>query len=264
MTSMLRSRVVNSAVAFALAVLVSITLHELSHAVTGLLQGGSPELFPFSVEQGGGRTEGEQIATALTGPVFSLLSGLLILAAPLSGAAPFWRLAWLWLGVTSVQSTFGYLITGPFAADGDVGRVWDLTGTPALVAWLGFAAGWAGTAALGWYVARHFGALISDRDAMRSELPQLGVYGWLVGTVLALVVSLPVLGAGDVGFDIAFFSALGLMACGVCVAFLGLFQPRVLGAVAAGVRFGVPTVGLVALVVVALFRLLVLGPGLAL
>lgn len=260
---MLSSRVANSAVAFALAVLVSTTLHELAHALAGLVQGGAPELFPFSVDQGdAGRSDGQQIATALAGPVFSVVAGSVVLAVPLQGLSSFWRLTWLWLGATSVQSAFGYLITGPFVTDGDIGKVWDLTGTPVVVAWLGFAAGWLGTAALGWYVARSFGAFVSTRESMRSELPQLGVYGWLVGTVIALVVSLPVLGAGDVDAGIAFFSALGLMACGVCVAFLGLFQPRVLSAVSGAVRFGVPTAGLVVLVVVAAFRLVVLGPGL--
>jgi len=58
---------------------------------------------------------------ALVGPLFSLVSGLIALLAPRRGRG-FWRLFTIWFGVLSVQSFFGYLMTGPFVAYGDVGH----------------------------------------------------------------------------------------------------------------------------------------------
>lgn len=259
----LQSRLVNSAVAFALAVLVAITLHELAHAVAGALQGRTPELFAFSVEHGPG-SEDQRLVTALAGPLFSLVSGLLILAVPVRGLPPFWRLAWLWLGLASVQSFNGYLITGPLVTAGDIGNAWELMDVPGVVPWMGFVVGWALTFLLGRYAAGRFGGLLDDPERVRTDLPTIAIYGWLIGTVVALVLSLGVLGAGGVGFDIAFFSGLGLMASGVCVAFVGLFVPRTLAAMGgAPVTFGTPVAGLVALVVVAVLRQL-LGSGLTL
>ncbi len=259
----LQSRLVNSAVAFALAVLVATTLHEVAHALAGLAQGRSPELFAFSVDQGAG-TEGQRLATALAGPLFSLVSGLALLAVPLRGLSPFWRLTWLWLGLASVQSFNGYLITGPLVTAGDIGNAWDLLDVPVVVPWLGFVAGWALTYVLGRHAAGRFGELLDDPDRVRAHLPAIAIYGWLVGTALAVVLSLGVLGAGGVGFDIAFFSALALMASGVCVAFVGLFVPRTLAAMSTTpVVFGTPVVGLVALLVVAAARQL-LGSGVSL
>lgn len=259
----LQSRLVSSAVAFALAVLVATTLHELAHALVGVAQGRSPELFAFSVEQGPG-TEGQRLATALAGPVFSLVSGLVVLAVPLRGLPPFWRLTWLWLGLASVQSFNGYLITGPFVTAGDIGNAWQLLGVPGAVPWLGFVVGWGLTFLLGRHAAGRFGTFLDDPERVRSDLPAIAIYGWLVGTVLAVVLSLGVLGAGGVGSGIAFFSALALMASGVCVAFVGLFVPRTSAAVSTSpITFGTPVAGLVALVVVAVVRQL-LGGGLSL
>lgn len=260
----LHSRLVNSAVAFALAVLVAVTFHELAHAVAGLLQGRSPELFAFSVDQGPG-TEAQRLVTALTGPVFSLLSGLAILAYRPAGLSPFWRLFWLWLGLASVQSFNGYLITGPIVTAGDIGSAWTLLDAPGPVPWLGFVLGWGLTFLLGRHSAGSFGELLDDEARVRADLPAIAIYGWLVGTALAVVLSLGVLGAGDVGFDIAFFSALGLMASGVCVAFVGMFVPRTVAAMGtAPVVFGTPAAGLGALVLVAVLRQFLLGGGIEL
>lgn len=260
----LSSRLVNSAVAFALAVLVAITLHELAHAVVGVLQGRSPELFAFSVDQGPG-TEAQRLTTALAGPLFSLVSGLAMLAIPLRGLPPFWRLAWLWLGLASVQSFNGYLITGPLVTDGDIGNAWQLLDVPGLLSWLGFVVGWVLTFLLGRHAAGRFGELLDEPERVRTDLPVMAIYGWLVGTALALVLSLGVLGAGGVGFDIAFFSALGLMASGVCVAFVGLNAAGAQAAIgAAPVAFAAPIAGFVALLVVAVLRQVLLRGGIAL
>jgi len=223
---------------------VAVTLHEVAHAVVGVLQGRSPELFASSVDQGPG-TESQQLATALAGPTFSLLSGLAVLRFRPPGLAPFWRLCWLWLGLASVQSFNGYLITGPLVTAGDIGNAWKLLDAPTAVPWLGFLVGWGLTFLLGRSAAGWFGELLDDPVRVRTDLPAVAIYGWLIGTALGVLLSLGVPGAGGVGLDVALLSALGVMASGVCVAFVGLFVPRaVAGMGEAPVTFGVPVAGL--------------------
>ena len=111
------TRLITSAVAFALACLVMVTLHEAAHAVAGLLQGGRPTMYAYAVDNSG-LDDGQQIVTALAGPVFSLVSGLVVLALPRTSLPAFWRLAVLWLGLLSVQELSGHLITGAFTAGG--------------------------------------------------------------------------------------------------------------------------------------------------
>ncbi len=45
-----RSQLVNSAVAFAAACLVMITVHELGHVIGALAQGNAPVMYGFSVQ----------------------------------------------------------------------------------------------------------------------------------------------------------------------------------------------------------------------
>jgi hypothetical protein len=105
-----RAQLINSAVGLALACLVMITVHEFGHAVVSLAQGNAPVMFGFSVD-GPTATDRQQVLTALAGPLLSLLTGLGILALPVSRLAPSWRLTVLWLGLLSVQEFSGYLIT---------------------------------------------------------------------------------------------------------------------------------------------------------
>ena len=123
----------NSTIAFALALLVMITVHELGHALAALAQGHDPILRPSSVDTGSA-PGAEQVVTNAAGPLVSLVTGLLVLALPQRGSA-FTRLFVLWFGLLSVQEFNGYLITGPFVADGDIGVVLKQSGAPG---WLGF------------------------------------------------------------------------------------------------------------------------------
>src|SRR5689334_13940760 len=72
-----RSMLWNSTVAFVVAQMVVIVLHESAHAVTGLLQGYRATQFAGEVRFTPEQTTRALVLTALAGPVFSLVSGLL-------------------------------------------------------------------------------------------------------------------------------------------------------------------------------------------
>ena len=257
------TRLITSAVAFALACLVMVTLHEAAHAVAGLLQGGSPTMYAYAVDNTG-LDDGQEIVTALAGPLFSLVSGLVVLALPRSSLRAFWRLAVLWLGLLSVQEFNGYLITGPLVRAGDIGAALALSGAPAVVGWLGFVVGWAGTYLLGRHAVRCLAAMVVDDAPHGPQLRALGLLAWLLGTAIVVVLSLGVLTAGGVGIGIVFFEAFGVLAAGIFLVFVRVFLPVTGRASPADVPSGFPVAGLVVLVVVAVARQVVLADGLAL
>ena len=86
-----RSLFINSTVAFALAALVMIMIHESGHALAAILFGLHPVVRPFSVDYATA-TDVQNIITALTGPLVSLVSGALILAIAQVGRG-FWAYA---------------------------------------------------------------------------------------------------------------------------------------------------------------------------
>lgn len=90
-----------------------------------------------------------RIVIALAGPVVSLLVGLLFLTVPSRGSG--WlRLLWTWLGLLGVELFFGYLLTAPFFATGDIGLTLHLLGAPRAVGFVVAAAGVVGIVGLGW------------------------------------------------------------------------------------------------------------------
>jgi hypothetical protein len=246
---LMRSRLVNSAVGFALACLVMITLHEFAHAAVALLQGNSPTVRAFSVDTGAD-SDGERIATALGGPLFSLVSGLVVLTLPVDRLPTFWRLTVLWFGLLSVQEFSGYLITGPFAGVGDIGRALELSGSPAWVGWIGFVIGWAITYFVGRVAVRRLIAF-TDADApLAPQLREVGLFAWLTGVVIVLVLSIGLFdGGGDGPFE-----ALGLIASGIFLIFVRLFMTDAKRTPGSSARFDVPVVGVVVLIVVAVLR----------
>ncbi|MGU3435811.1 hypothetical protein ACNHUS_22675 [Actinomycetes bacterium M1A6_2h] len=245
---MLRSRLLNSAIGFALACLVMITLHELAHAAVALLQGNSPTLGAFSVDPHA-TSDGERIATALGGPLFSLVSGIVVLTLPTSGLPAFWRLAVLWFGLLSVQEFSGYLITGPFAGVGDIGQALALSDAPAWVGWLGFVIGWAITYVIGRIAVRRLITFTGADAELGPQLRELGLFAWLTGVVIVVVLSIGLFdGGGDGPFE-----ALGLVASGIFLIFVRLFMTSEAPS-GPPTRFGVPTVGIAALLVVAVAR----------
>jgi len=136
-----RTLTVNASVAFVAAQSVVVLLHETSHLVAGLALGYANVMYPFGVEHFPlpGRTEATIMA--LTGPVFSLVTGLLALVImPWRQSRGFLHLAWLWFAYMSVMEGAGYLVLTPFGV-GDTGSTAAAYGSPAYLIWPAFALG---------------------------------------------------------------------------------------------------------------------------
>lgn len=248
---------VSSTVAFALALLVMITLHELAHAAAALSLGLSPVLGPFSVDTGG-VTAAQNATTAAAGPLFSLVSGLMLLALPRFGT-PFTRVFVLWFGLVSVQEFSGYLITGLFVPGGDVGTVLSATGAPFWVGVLAFVVGVLGTAWAGHVATARLLALVDPASVVGDQLRRLGLFAWLLGSALALVLSAAQFDTSGDGL----FEMLGTVTVGLFLCFVRVFMRR-LDVPGEALRFGWPWVGIGFLLVVAVLRQVLLARGLAL
>ncbi len=255
-----RLRLVNSAVAFALACLVMITLHELAHVVTGVAQGNAPVLYGFAVDDRSA-TEAQHLVTVLAGPVFSLVTGLLVLSLPVRSLPVFWHLAVLWFGLVSVQEFSGYLITGPFAHVGDIGSALEITDAPAVVGWFGFLLGWVITYLLGGCAVRRLSWFLTAGEPVDPQLRDLGLFAWLLAAAAVIVVSLGLFGAGGVSTAEAAFIALGVATTGIFLVFVRLFLPLPSTTSYRDVRFGFPALGLVVFVLVAVARQVAMSGG---
>lgn len=173
----------NSTLALAIASLVAVVLHESSHAVAGLLQDRPVVLYPFQVDFPGQRSSAQEIVTAATGPIFSLLLGLVVIAGTRHLGRGFGRLFFLWLGFICAQNFFGYLVIAPFGDVGDTGKVLALLGAPGFVSILCFLIGAVGTMWLSWLFLNQAMRHVRDLSGLRT----ISVLAWLAGTVLNVV-----------------------------------------------------------------------------
>lgn len=175
----------NSALAFVLAGLVATTLHEVAHFITALVADGNGLLTPGYVGLSDTITKNNAIISAAAGPLFSLLSGLLIIYIARNWGQGFTRLFWTWLGFLSAQIGFGYFLVCLFAKAGDTGFV--LSSINA--SWLVYAAITA-IGAVGTYfiLPKMFSASTSRYVKNKKEFFQLGMYPWLIGTLTLVVI----------------------------------------------------------------------------
>src|SRR5437016_2313451 len=74
-----RLLLVNSVIAFAIALPVMVTLHELAHGVAGVAEGLQPTVYPGQVVNRVPGTTGQQVIQLFAGPLASLVMGLLAL-----------------------------------------------------------------------------------------------------------------------------------------------------------------------------------------
>lgn len=248
----------NSAVAFALALMLMITLHELAHAVTYLAYGFHPRLYAGHVTVDGAATL-QTIASDLAGPIFSLLSGCLILSLP-RVARGFWSLAVLWLGLLSVQEFTGYLLTAPFVPFGDIGEALGLLFAPAWVYAACLLVGALGTFLLGRTATRRFLAMTTTQNgAVAPQLRSLGLFAWIVGVAVTFL-----LGAGSDSLSRdGLFELMGAATSGIFVLFARFFMRREV-VIGRGLTVTWPVAGVVATIALGLLRHFVLGPGISL
>lgn len=181
-----RTLLLNSATAFVLAGMLAITLHEGAHLVTALGLGHHAVLYPSAVDFHAS-SRAHRVATALAGPLFSLVSGLALVLIGSGWGRGFGRLFWLWLGFLSAQIGFGYLIIAPFARAGDTGQALALLSAPGLVYAVSFAVGMAGM----YWLARRFAGEAIRYASEPTSLRAIGLFSWLLGTGILLVVYVP-------------------------------------------------------------------------
>jgi hypothetical protein len=250
-----RSLLINSMVAFALAALVMIMIHEFGHTLAAIAFGLHPVVRPFSVTYDPS-TNVQNIVINLTGPFVSLVSGLLILAITRAGRG-FWGLFWIWLGLLSVQEFSSYLITAPVGGVGDISHALHDLNAPLWVGYISFGVGWAGTFLLGRVATIRFLGFTDPASAIPNQMRSVGLFAWLAGVLLSLVLSI---GSFDVSI-IGLFEGLGILVSGLFLTSVRYYLPRVKGS---GQRqeMQFPVIGVVLLLVLTILRLVIFGPGL--
>lgn len=117
--------VVNSIAFYVAAFLLTTIIHELAHAVSGLLLGSDPVLHHNYVEHlsEDSISASRKAVIAMSGPFISLMQGVL-------AAFLFYKYAkynasglfLLWFCVLGLFNFLGYLLTGPIFVNGDVGK----------------------------------------------------------------------------------------------------------------------------------------------
>jgi len=135
----------NSTVAFVVAQMVVVLLHESAHTVAGLLQSYRATQFAGEVRFSPEQSTTAQVVTALAGPIFSLVSGLVaMMFRPFRGRG-FAQLLWAWFAFLSAEEGFGYFTIAPIFTSGDTGAALAALGAPGWVGWLctAFCSPWA-------------------------------------------------------------------------------------------------------------------------
>lgn len=146
----------NASAVTAVALLATQFVHELAHAVTGLIVGAESVLLTLFAAFIGpdGLTEGALVAVAVSAPIVNILVGVVAWESSraVAGRAPWWSAALLVTAALSLLKGFGYAMVDPVTyrpgAPGDLAALLDAV--DGSVAWrIGLfavgAAGWIAT-----------------------------------------------------------------------------------------------------------------------
>ncbi len=178
---------INSSLAAVLATAVTIVLHELVHLLTGLGFGHPGTLYPFGVTHDGTMSAGTTAATAISAPIFSLVTGIVLtLGLPRPPRAGFWHLFLFWLAATSMMEGAGYLVITPFGA-GDTAATIEALDLPG---WTAYAAAMVGVALM-FFCARllapHVSRLSGDD---RGRAFALALHPWWIAMIINAALAL--------------------------------------------------------------------------
>lgn len=173
----------NNLAALLLGSAVMVLLHEAVHWLTGAALGYRSILYSFGVTYPDVRAPGAIATTAISAPIFSLVSGFAMIAwQPLRRIGGFAHLLWLWLAFISAQEGVTYFVIAPFGA-GDTATFVEAAGWPGWVTiplCLAGVAGMFATAALfATCVVRHCSGEITAMRAM-------AWYPWLLSIPFVL------------------------------------------------------------------------------
>ncbi|WP_374946463.1 hypothetical protein [Agreia sp.] len=174
----------NGAVAFVLAGIVAITLHELARFTTAIGLQSRATFYPSYVEFDITQTQ-TLILTSTVATITSLVTGLALIFAARIWGAGITRLFVTWLGFISVQLVFSSLILAPLTGAGDVATLLFWFAAPPPLYWIGFAVGVGGTVLL----ARLFATRVTAyADGSVRSMRSLGIGSWAAGTAVLVFV----------------------------------------------------------------------------
>lgn len=171
-----------------------VLLHETSHAVAGALLGYVPTQVPFGVGLTPEPPPDAEAIAAITGPIFSLTSGLVGLAIDVAAqpfrSRPFWRLVWLWTIFLSIQAAVGYFVVVGILPAGDTATAFAAWGVPAWVYIVTTVLGIGAMFANGWLFSRPVIAMTTNM----TEKYAIAFWPWITGTIgFAVLMTLYVL-----------------------------------------------------------------------
>lgn len=123
-----RNILINSTLAFVSAFIITTIIHEFGHYISYLIFGANPTLFHNYVQIPDQQLDLHvKIISALAGPVFSLIQGLIfsiIISKWKENSAKY--LLILWLSLLGFVNFFGYLLMTPLSKVGDTGKAAEL------------------------------------------------------------------------------------------------------------------------------------------
>ncbi len=182
---------------YALAFWITTVVHESAHFVAGLAVGRQPILHTTSVDYAIDGSVAQQITSALAAPLFSGISGALLLLALRAHRVPTpTRPLVTWLAYHGLVNLVGYVFSVSFATGGDLGRVASLLDLPT---WLRIGITLAGFGLLR-LVARPFGEVLAvnatgalaDEASARSHARRAVMVPVWLATPALIVAALPV------------------------------------------------------------------------
>ena len=204
--------VVNSAMCYVLAFLLTTVLHECGHAIVGSILGSGPVLHHNYVEHFGRENlpVAHQAWIALAGPLVSFAQGMLLVPVVQrrKGGGAF-NLFLLWAMLLGFGNFLGYLMTGPIFTAGDIGKVHALLEVPLALRIILAVLGAAGLTLVAYKSTRPFLQFATDQlalDNARSRTAfnfQIIILPWLIGAVTITLLYLPVVAIVSIIYPIS-------------------------------------------------------------
>ena len=121
-----------------------------------------------------------------------------------------------------------------------------------------FAVGWIGTFFLGRLATVRLLGFTDPASDIPHQLRSIGLFAWLAGVLLVLIISI---GSFDTSIQ-GIFEAFCALTSGIYLSLVRYFMPRVKGSGGEPLKIQFPVVGSILLVAIALLRLLIFAPGL--